>query len=72
MRSEFDCAVRPGFSSLLVTKLFYNYGYDPNVDQKIVINFIDIVDRNPQSVLPELTFSVTTYDLFGGQYSPVD
>ena len=52
--------------------LFYSYGYDPNVDQEVTINFKDIIQSNPKSVHSELTFKLTTFDKYRGKYSQVD
>ncbi len=52
--------------------LFYSYGYDPTVDQEVTISFKNIIQSNPKSVYPELTFKLTTFDKYRGKYSQVD
>ena len=55
-----------------MSDLFYSYGYDPLIDKVLKFDLVDIIEKNPNSVTPGLAFTITTYDLFDGEYSPVD
>ena len=55
-----------------MSDLFYSYGYDPLIDKVLQFDLVDIIEKNPNSVTPDLAFIITTYDLFDGEYSPVD
>ena len=52
--------------------IFYSYGYDPALDKVLIVDLQKVIAKNPSSVIPELSFAVTTYDLFKGNYNAVD
>ena len=41
-------------------------------DGALSINFEDLVEKNPTSANPELTFTIQTFDRFDGAFSTVD
>ena len=57
---------------MFIYDLFYSYGYDPEIDKALIIDLIDIIAKNPSSVVPDLTFSVTTYDEINGSEIAID
>ena len=72
MRASFTCSSSQFSHIILISDLFYSYGYDPLIDKVLKIDFKNIIAKNPTSVTPDLSFTVTSYDLFDGNYSPVD
>ena len=72
MKANAGCQSSPLSSVILLSDLFYSYGYDPLIDKVLQFDLVDIIERNPSSVTPGLAFTITTYDLFDGEYSPVD
>ena len=72
MTSSFECVTSPSSSTILLSRLFYSYGYDPSLDKTLRVEFKDVIESNPSSVIPDLVFKVTTYDLIEGAYSAVD
>ena len=64
MRAGFTCSVSTTANMILISDLFYSYGYDPIIDKVLKINFQNLIAKNPTSVTPDLSFTVTSYDLF--------
>ena len=72
MKLSAICSVSPASSLVVLSDLFYSYGYDPDMDKVLKLDLIDIISKNPASVSPNLAFTVTTLDLFDGAFSAVD
>ena len=56
---------------ILISDLFYSYGYDPIIDKALKIDFQNLITKNPTSVTPDLSFTVTSYDLFDRYPKPL-
>ena len=72
MRRDFKCNVDQNSNTVILSELFHSYGYDPDLDKVLKIDLVDVISRNPSSVTPDLSFTVTAFDLYNGEYSPVN
>jgi len=72
MRPDFKCQLVSSASTIVLTDLFYSYGYNPESDGPLAVNFVNLIAKNPASVFPELNFTVTTFDKYDGNLSAVD
>ena len=72
MKADFKCESSPDLNVILISDIFYSYGYDPYIDKVLKFDLEDIIVKNPKSVTPGLVFKVTSYDLFDGKYYAVD
>jgi hypothetical protein len=47
-----ECLVNPLDNTITLRKLFYSFGYTPEVDKVLKIDFGSLIKRNPMSVDP--------------------
>ena len=47
-----ECVVNPQDNSITLRKLFYSFGYTPEMDKVLKIDFDRLIRRNPMSVDP--------------------
>lgn len=66
MRADLSCQSSNASHVILFKNLFYSYGYDPVLDKVLKLDLLDVITRNPASVTPDMTFVITTFDLFKG------
>ena len=67
-----ECLTTSQENRIVLRKLFFSFGYTPEIDSVLKINFTDLIKRNPASVDPFTTFTMKTFDKFDGVYSVID
>ena len=63
MRIDVKCEISPSDHRIVLTDSFYSFGYDPQLDRKIIFNITDVITKNPTSLLENLNFTVRTLEV---------
>ena len=63
MQTDIYCEIDLRDNKIILSELFYSFGYDPQLEKTIAFRINDAIVRNPRSLIEDLSFTARTLEI---------